>query len=199
MIPEDRERRAILKLGILGVAACFGAESLAGAVTQSEARQVPSLKKMSQSGFSEKLLQAHLDHFHKLECSADQIASGNSVRPPSPEGLKEYLKTELKLHRHYFDQLQLGAILALPASLKDHFQHQAFTHNGWCLITRLRGNYLIKNLPDNHIGIDLSGEELVMAIDLEEHAYFLDFGRDKAAYLTHLSQGIIWFDDFVNG
>lgn len=69
---------------------------------------------------------------------------------------------------------------------KKEFEEQATTieGNGWCILTK---NGRILQIPNHTISTDI-----LLIIDMWEHAYFLDHGADKKKYLTGIWKIINW-------
>jgi len=76
---------------------------------------------------------------------------------------------------------------------KEDFIACATAARGWCILvyeqrTKTCRNILLDNHHDGHIATAFP----VVVLDMYEHAYFLDYGTDKAAYINRFIAQVAW-------
>jgi len=76
---------------------------------------------------------------------------------------------------------------------KEDFIACATSARGWCIFvyeqrTKTCRNILLDNHHDGHIATAFP----IIVLDMYEHAYFLDYGTDKAAYINKFIAQIPW-------
>ncbi len=156
---------------------------------------------------SEELIKTHREH-HKayLEKLTEDLKSkekdADTYRRMAFNGSGVYL------HTLYFEALNsnpkppsvrlsssinrdFGSLNRLVESLKDvSSKTQA---SGWCLLENdpFTGRLMI-NLIEKHGNGVLMGAKPILAIDLFEHAYYLQFKRDMKSYLDSIFEIIDW-------
>ena len=140
---------------------------------------------------SKKTIDIHYDvltkaYFEKAEKTGDtfQIAGAllhdlywKNLQPQKAAGSKKPLGQTAELIDNKFGSFN---------EFKKEFEEQATTiqGNGWCVLTRT-GRIL--QIP-NHKKRD----DIILIIDMWEHAYFLDHGADKKKYLNLIWKIINW-------
>ena len=140
---------------------------------------------------SKKSIDIHYDiltkaYFEKANKTGDafQVAGAflhdlywKNLQPQKGNGSKKPLGLAAKLIDNKFGSFR---------EFKKEFEELATTiqGNGWCVLTRT-GRIL--QIP-NHKKRD----DIILIIDMWEHAYFLDHGADKKKYLTGIWKIINW-------
>ena len=130
----------------------------------------------------------------------DVLAKGYVDRFNSKEGDPKFNEAGAFLHNLYFDQFTKPNTSTVPSRLtkflKQHFQsvdkfkiefeNRALTTqgSGWCYLST-RGT--IELITNHQIKRDI-----VLIIDMWEHAFVLDYQADKKSYLTNHWQIIDW-------
>jgi len=76
---------------------------------------------------------------------------------------------------------------------KEDFIATATAARGWCILvyeqrTKTCRNILLDNHHDGHIATAFP----IIVLDMYEHAYFLDYGTDKASYINRFMSHIPW-------
>lgn len=76
---------------------------------------------------------------------------------------------------------------------KEAFTACAKSSRGWCILayeqrTATCRNILIDTHDEGHIATALP----ILVLDMYEHAYFLDYGKDKASYINRFLSNIPW-------
>ncbi|MBL9086018.1 MAG: hypothetical protein JNM10_02660 [Planctomycetia bacterium] len=168
-------------------------------------------------GFSDKQLDAHLflygGYVAKLNEIEEKLRSAD--RSKANYSFNEF--SELKrreavafngtyLHQLYFENLAakggepsdafkaavtaaFGSWDAYVADLKG----SAASTPGWVLTTRNRVDGAIHNyiMYEHHIGLP-AHQDILLALDCWEHAFFIDFGVKKADYLAAFLKNVTW-------
>lgn len=168
-------------------------------------------------GFSDKQLDAHLflygGYVAKLNEIEEKLRSAD--RSKANYSFNEF--SELKrreavafngtyLHQLYFENLAaqggepsdafkaavtaaFGSWDAYVADLKG----SAASTPGWVLTTRNRVDGAIHNyiMYEHHIGLP-AHQDILLALDCWEHAFFIDFGVKKADYLAAFLKNVKW-------
>ncbi|MFZ5982682.1 MAG: superoxide dismutase [Patescibacteria group bacterium] len=63
---------------------------------------------------------------------------------------------------------------------------------GWAILYRDESGSLINFWIDEHATGHPSGARPILILDVFEHAYFLDFGKDRASYVESFMKNIDW-------
>ncbi|MCL2618849.1 MAG: superoxide dismutase, partial [Defluviitaleaceae bacterium] len=73
------------------------------------------------------------------------------------------------------------------------FRACALSARGWCLLAYEQRTKTFRNLlQDAHNEGQIPGTYPLLVLDVYEHAYFLDYGTDKAAYIEKFITSINW-------
>jgi len=76
---------------------------------------------------------------------------------------------------------------------KEDFIACATSARGWCILVYEQRTKTCRNiLLDNHHDGNIATAFPVVVLDMYEHAYFLDYGTDKAAYINRFIGQIAW-------
>ena len=171
----------------------------------------------SLSGLSEKLIVSHYENNYagavkRLNAITAELAALEMATTPVfvLNGLKreELIATNsMILHEVYFDSLGDGGPLdgALKAAIERDFgsieRWQAeFTAmgkalgggSGWVLLTYSpRDGRLVNQWASDHAHT-LAGGTPVLALDMYEHSYHMDYGAKAAAYVDAFMQNVHW-------
>jgi len=145
----------------------------------------------------------------RLSENAAQLHSGaNAIYSPYRALKKEqaFAVNSAVLHELYFENMSrpgsapgdstvrlLTAGFGSLAEWRADFTACAMAARGWCITSfSQRQTAAINNLLDAHdIGFMALSFPLI-ALDMYEHAYFMDDGADKAAYIARFLDGIDW-------
>lgn len=165
----------------------------------------------SLKGISEKQITLHHDKHY-----ASYITARNKIEETLKKGELEHIR-ELKkneshnasgqvLHEVYFDSLggkggEASGALAKKIkedfgsyeNWKKEFMACASVARGWVLLCydwtdRRLHNYIV----DFHDEGAVWGSSAIFALDLWEHAYYLDYGPDKAKYIEAFFNNVDW-------
>ena len=64
---------------------------------------------------------------------------------------------------------------------------------GWCILMYEQRTETLRNiLLDTHEDGNIAGAYPILALDMYEHAYFIDYGTDKTAYINRFINNIPW-------
>ena len=180
------------------------------------AKDFSSLKG-SLDGFSDKQLDAHLFLYGGYVAKLNEIEEKLKAADRSKANYSFNEFSELKrreavafngtyLHQLYFENLaaQGGAPSdALKAAVTAAFgswdayvadlKGCAASTPGWVLTTRNRVDGAIHNyiMYEHHIGLP-AHQDVLLALDCWEHAFFIDFGVKKADYLAAFLKNVKW-------
>ncbi len=180
------------------------------------AKDFTSLKG-SLDGFSDKQLDAHLFLYGGYVAKLNEIEEKLKAADRSKANYSFNEFSELKrreavafngtyLHQLYFENLAakggepsdafkaavtaaFGSWDAYVADLKG----SAASTPGWVLTTRNRIDGAIHNyiMYEHHIGLP-AHQDILLALDCWEHAFFIDFGVKKADYLAAFLKNVKW-------
>jgi Fe-Mn family superoxide dismutase len=167
---------------------------------------------------SEKQLQAHFTLYQGYVKKLSEIEERLTKADPTTANYSFSEYSELRrrepvayngtiLHELYF--ANLGAPDSSPSAAFKHAVESSFgtwdafiadikgivgSGHGWALVTydhhfnRIRTNQV---QGEHHVGL-LPDQQILIAIDAWEHAYFLDYATKKADYLTGVLKHINW-------
>lgn len=168
-------------------------------------------------GFSDKQLDAHLFLYGGYVAKLNEIEEKLKAADRSKANYSFNEFSELKrreavafngtyLHQLYFENLAakggepsdafkaavtaaFGSWDAYVADLKG----SAASTPGWVLTTRNRIDGAIHNyiMYEHHIGLP-AHQDILLALDCWEHAFFIDFGVKKADYLAAFLKNVKW-------
>jgi len=166
---------------------------------------------------SEKQFETHLSLYQKSADAADNIQaalqpqlwpSANSLDSEYRALRKEqaYALNSVTLHEAYFRNITrnggqpgestlqlLQAGFGSFESWRADFTACALSARGWCVTAyHQRTHETLNNLMDAHDAGPLVLAFPLIVLDMYEHAYFIDDGADKAAYIARFIDGIDW-------
>jgi Fe-Mn family superoxide dismutase len=168
-------------------------------------------------GFSDKQLDAHLSLYGGYVAKLNEIEEKLKAADRSKANYTFNEYSELKrrectgfngtyLHQLYFenlsgkggapsDELQKAAIAAFgswDAYIAD-VRGSAGSTPGWVLTTKSRVDGMLHNyvMYEHHIGLP-AHQDIVLALDCWEHAFFIDYGVKKADYLGAFLKNVNW-------
>ena len=76
---------------------------------------------------------------------------------------------------------------------KEDFIACATSARGWCVLVYEQRTGTCRNiLLDSHDDGNIATAYPIIALDMYEHAYFIDYGTDKAAYINRFISNIPW-------
>lgn len=168
-------------------------------------------------GLSEKLIVSHYDNNYggavkRLNAITAQLAGLDAATAPvfMLNGLKReelIAANSMILHEVYFDNLGANGALQgeLAAAITKDFGsierwHAEFTAmgkalgggSGWVLLTYSpRDGRLVNQWASDHAHT-LAGATPILALDMYEHAYHMDYGAKAAAYVDAFMKNISW-------
>lgn len=148
---------------------------------------------------------AYVSNLNKLEQEEAELISKGDFSAIRALKLNESFNTSgMILHELYFDNLggsggePTGKLLDFInrdfgsfENWKKEFLGMASAGRGWVLLCIFNGklkNYLV----DYHDLGAVWGAKPILALDLWEHAYYLDYGPDKTKYLQAFFKNIDW-------
>lgn len=118
---------------------------------------------------------------------------------------KTFTANAVLLHEAHFDILggdgkPAGKIM--EAIAKDygsfeewagHFKALGLTSRGWVILAYDFNEGRLRNyIADSHNSYGIWGAAPIVVLDMYEHAYFIDFGSDKKAYIEAFFQNLNW-------
>lgn len=170
------------------------------------------------NGIQPRLIESHYEHNYgpavrRLNAVTAELAALNltSVAPQTLGRLKREQSSLLNstlLHELYFASLG-GDGRAVPAPLSealvrdfgsvDRWRQEFMalaeslgSESGWVVLSYLpRDRQLINHCATDHAQ-SISGAVPILALDLYEHAYHLDFGANQTAYIAAFMRNIQW-------
>ena len=168
-------------------------------------------------GMSEKLIVSHYENNYggavkRLNAIEDQLASLNFNTAPGflINGLKReqlIASNSMILHELFFDGLgdESGPGAALKAAIEKDFGsfqrwHDEFLAmgkaqgggSGWVLLTwSPRDRHLTNQWAMDHT-TTLAGGQPILALDMYEHSYHIDYGAKAATYVETFMKAIRW-------
>lgn len=109
------------------------------------------------------------------------------------------------LHEAYFDILggdgrPAGEIVeALKSEFgsfenwQEEFKALGLSARGWVILSYDFNDGKLRNyIADSHNSYGIWGASSILVLDMYEHAYFIDFGADKKAYINVFFQNLNW-------
>lgn len=76
---------------------------------------------------------------------------------------------------------------------RENFAATALSARGWCILAyEQRTASCVNFLLDSHDDGLVAGMYPLVVLDMYEHAYFLDYGTDKAAYVNRFMAQVPW-------
>jgi Fe-Mn family superoxide dismutase len=170
------------------------------------------------NGISPRLIESHYEHIYgealnRLNRITKELESLDAAGTPADviNRLKRDQFTELNstlLHELYFASLGgdgralpeiIGGAIARDFGSVDRWRHEFVAlatalsgSSGWVLLTYVpRDGHLINQTASDH-GQNIAGGIPILAIDMYEHAYQLEFGANAVAYIAAFMRNIDW-------
>ncbi|MEA2871158.1 MAG: superoxide dismutase, Fe-Mn family [Hyphomicrobiales bacterium] len=169
------------------------------------------------NGISPRLIESHYEHIYgqainRLNGITEELEALDATAPAEViNRLKRDQFTELNstlLHELYFASLggdgrtlpeSIGGAIARDFGSVDRWRHEFIAlatalsgSSGWVLLTYVpRDGRLINQTASDH-GQSIAGGIPILAIDMYEHAYQLDFGANANAYIATFMRNIDW-------
>ena len=170
-------------------------------------------------GISEKQLKAHFGLYAGYVKKLNEIEQKlTSIKAEGNYSYSEF--SELKrreavafngtyLHKLYFENLEhkgtpskelksaIEKAFTNMESFEANLKASASSTPGLVVLTKNKIDNTVHTyiLYEHHIGLPVH-QEIILALDCWEHAFMIDFGTDKASYLTAFMKNINW--DVVN-
>jgi len=208
---------ATVSVAAAGVASTANAAGETAKASYSYAPKPLPFEPAKIKGFSEKILTSHYENNYggavkRLNAIGDQLAGLDWDKAPVfvVNGLKreELIATNsMILHEIFFAGLgepnQPGAALAAAIARdfggldKWHSQFVAMGKalgggSGWVLLTYSPRDQRLSNTWAADHTMTLAGGEPILALDMYEHAYHMDFGAKAGDYVTAVMNTINW-------
>lgn len=216
-----RRRKFLSFLGSLGFLTktrfgLFASKEEGGKPMTYQAKDYSGL--LGMPGFSETLLKNHFTLYQGyvnntnklLETVAQMVKEGRAATPEFAE-LKRRLGWEwngMRLHEDYFENLGGKEALAAASRLYQKIAESFGSYDLWekefkaigmmrgigwvALYYDVRSDRLINFWINEHDGGHPSGGELLLIMDVFEHAYITDYGLKKADYIEAFFKNINW-------
>lgn len=209
------DRRALLGAGVL-LAAALGSGVAVAATSKPQPRPL-GFDPAGVPGFSEKLLRSHYDNnytgaVNRLGAISAEFATLDPTTAPGYRinGLKReelIAWNSMILHEVYF--AGLGAAEKPAAALAQALEQDFGSHDrwaaefaamgkalgggsGWVLLTRSRRDGRLVNTWAADHTMTLAGGEPLIALDMYEHAYHMDYGAKAGAYVDAFMKAVTW-------
>jgi superoxide dismutase, Fe-Mn family len=75
----------------------------------------------------------------------------------------------------------------------EHFKALGLASRGWVILAYDFNEGALRNyIADSHNSYGIWGTAPIVVLDMYEHAYFIDFGSDKKAYIESFFQNLNW-------
>lgn len=158
-----------------------------------------------------KLYEGYLNNTNKLMELCEQYLRDGKGKSPEFAELRRRIGFEfngMRLHEYYFDNLKgEGRIdaksLIHQQIIKDYGSYDHWKEDflatgsirgiGWTILYYdTIGDRLLNVWIDDHQTNHLAGVQPLLIMDVWEHAYYLDYGRDRAGYLDAFMQNLNW-------
>ena len=150
-----------------------------------------------------KLYQGYIKKWQELQ---EKLKDKTSL--PVGRDLKveeSFLVNAIILHEAYFDMLggdgdARGEIVEVIArdfgsfeAWRKEFEALGLSSRGWVILAHDFNDGKLRNyIADSHNSFGIWGASPILVLDMYEHAYFLDFGSDKNAYIDVFFQNLRW-------
>jgi len=179
-----------------------------------EARAFPyNTSAVTQRQFEEhlKLYNGYVDKTNEIteQLKTDPQASKANATYSEYRGLKKgetFAISGVILHEAYFQNMTADStepgLKTLEAFQKGFGGYEAWKEDfiacckaarGWCLMVFEQRTGSFRNiLLDLHDYGTITGSYPIIIMDMYEHAYFMDYGTDKAGYINAFIQAIDW-------
>lgn len=131
----------------------------------------------------------------------DKLAHAYAERFNKHEGDSEFNYAGAFLHNVFFPQFRpsnnnnesngpIGSLIKSKFKSWNNFQEEfsetamTIQGSGWCYLAR---DASIKTIPNHQVR-----DDILILVDMWEHAYILDYGTDKAKYLSNIWKIFNW-------
>ena len=168
--------------------------------------------------FSEKAFNNHITLYNGYVDKNNEITEALKATPDYAEANAVYSKLRsLKkgqtftldsviLHEEYFRNMSAATLTPGKNTLKlfdayfgsyekwlADFTATAKCARGWCVLAYDQRSKTAANfLSDSHDNGIISLSYPILVLDMYEHAYYMDYGTDKASYITNFVRSIDW-------
>jgi superoxide dismutase, Fe-Mn family len=169
------------------------------------------------SGLSEKQLRAHFELYQGYVKKLNEIEERLKTADPKTANYSYGEISELMrrrsvayngtfLHELFFENINekktapsqelkmaIDANFGSPTGWLDQLRAGLLSTPGWVLLTRSRQNGALRTnlLGEHHIGV-LVEQDIILAFDGWEHAYFIDYATKKTDYINTLVRCTDW-------
>jgi Fe-Mn family superoxide dismutase len=219
---QNLSRREILKAGatLLGSAGLAGISTNKAGIAATklnlknkliQAKNFEPLANKPPQGMSSKQISSHLGLYNKYVSAVNKVQATEKQTGIDHHTLQDkgYAYGGVVLHELYFanlaqapTQLNYGSPLmkAIEAEygayegLINNFKQAGKASRGWAIfgLNLLNKHLDIYGLDAHHEGSNLTWIWPVLVMDVYEHAYMIDHGTNKAAYINEFVQNINW-------
>jgi len=156
-------------------------------------------------GLSRALLSAHYDLYLGYISRLSQLSKLRTIGDPFEYGRRVaeegFLRNAIHLHELYFENLTPGGAGdpfdaigddARYEDWKENFSALAFASTGWAIrALDMHGHSFDFTMRAHDQGF-VAGALPVLVIDSYEHAFMIDYGTDKWAYIEAVLENIDW-------
>ncbi len=168
---------------------------------------------LGKTGFSDKSLETHFSLYEGYVANVNKLSQSLArMAKDSPEfaEIKRRFGWELngmRLHELYFENLGENGEIEKESNIykkifesfgsfdawKEDFLATAKIRGiGWVILYQDKSGELMNFWINEHDGGHPAGLSPILVLDVFEHAYFPDFGKDRAAYLEIFMNSINW-------
>jgi len=179
--------------------------------------EVKKLPFTTLNGISEKSVAIHHDKLYvgyveKYKEIEEKLNNADKTKANASFSILRELKVEesfvmnaIILHENYFDVLGGDGKVEgeiIQAIEKDfvsfekwieEFKALGLCSRGWVILSYDFNEGKLKNsIADSHNSYGIWGTSPIIALDMYEHAYMIDFGSDKKAYVEAFFQNLNW-------
>lgn len=213
------DRRSFLRISATGALAALPIEPAFGGAVEPPIKPIElpeTLFGTQIAGISRKTHEEHYEIYRSYVAAANdllpRLGVGAAQANPHYSEFREtkvaYARTigAVRLHELYFTSI--GGKVNEPANeLADAITASFGSYEGWkadmratglasrgwaWLAVELNTGRLVNHLAESEAEFPNGGPSVVLALDMAEHAYYLDFDRDRPKYLDAYFQVIDW-------
>lgn len=169
--------------------------------------EVKNLPFKELKGISQKTIDIHWGKLYQ-----GYVKKWQELQEKSKAGTSRDLKVEesfladaVILHEAYFDMLggsgeTSGDIIKVIEKdfgsiekWQEEFKNLGIVSRGWVVLAYDFNDGVLRNyIADSHNSYGIWGAAPIVVLDMYEHAYFIDFGSDKKAYIEAFFQNLNW-------